>query len=135
MGEGLLPICPILASNPIQHITMIYQLHYTWDGIGRIGKEGEYKIRPIIISLNAMHPNTPTPHLTHSHYPNTVLSRSFPILLISSTWLGREKYILYELLGWPDWQPNSQTPAREVRSLSIWPQHSVQGDLLGLITE
>ena len=53
---------------------------------------------------------------TQSHYPDMELPSLFPILLMLGANLGRDKYQFHKSLVWLDW-----SPAREARTLPIWP--------------
>ena len=62
---------------------------------------------------------TMTQHPIQSHYPDTELTSPCPILLISSTRLGSDKYQCNKSLVWLDREPNSWPSAGEARAVLI----------------
>ena len=56
---------------------------------------------------------------TQSHYPDTVITNPYPILIMLIARLGREKYQFYKSLVWLGWDSNSRLHAREACTLPV----------------
>ena len=70
--------------------------------------------------------STMTQYPTQFHYLNTELTSHHPVLLLMpNAKLGSNKYKLLKSLIWLDRNPNSRSPAREVRALPVSPPHSL----------
>ena len=68
---------------------------------------------------------TMTWYPAQSHYPDTELTSHCPILLMSSTRLGSDKYPFYNSLFLLDLELNYRSATHEARALPIRPPHLV----------
>ena len=69
--------------------------------------------------------STMTCYLTKSHYPDTESTSPCPILIMLSTWLGRDKYQFISHCFDSTIGSNPRSPTRETSALQIWPPRPV----------